>query len=187
MTGTYHRVEKGQTLWKISKIYGVGLDDLARINRIADTTVLETGQQLFIPDHARPKLAVVKYMDNDDFIWPLRGRIVGSFGQTIDNILNKGINIAPGLSLNVLAARSGRVIFSNDNFAGLGKTIIIEHGDGLFTVYARNSKVFVKPGENVQKGSTIAIAGSSGRNSQTYLHFEIRKGAIPQNPLFYLS
>lgn len=187
MAGTYHRVEKGQTLWKISKIYAVDLDDLARVNRIVDTTVLEIGQQLFIPDRARPQLAVVKYSANDDFIWPLRGRIIGSFGQTINNIVNKGINIAPGVSLNVLASRSGRVVFSSDNFAGLGKAIIIDHGDGLFTVYTRNSKVFVNPGENVQKGSTIARAGSSGRNSQTYLHFEIRRGPSPQNPLFYLS
>lgn len=186
MRGTYHQVEKGQTLWKISKMYAVDLDDLARVNRIVDTTAVETGQQLFIPDRARPQLQVVKYSDNDDFIWPLRGRITGSFGQTINNILNKGINIQPSVSLNVVASRSGRVVFSSDNFAGFGKTVIIDHGDGLFTVYARNSSLFVKPGENVQKGSAIARAGSSGRNRDTYLHFEVRRGPNPQNPLFYL-
>ena len=186
LTGTYHRVEKGQTLWKISKIYGVDLEDLAQINRISDTTEIETGRQIFIPNRFKPVAPSAKYSDNDDFIWPLAGRITGSFGQTINNMVNKGINIQPYGSLEVAASRSGKVVFLGRDFAGFGKTIIIEHGDGLFTVYARNSEIFVKAGDNVQKGSIIGRAGSSGRDKNIYLHFEIRKGHLSQNPLFYL-
>lgn len=186
MTGTYHRVEKGQTLWKISKIYGVDLDELALVNRIADSSSLEIGQQVFIPNRVKPQARALTYGDSDDFIWPLAGRVTGTFGQKINNMLNKGINIQPYGSLNILASRAGRVVFIGEDFAGFGRTIIIEHSGGFFTVYSRNSGVFVKAGDNVQKGMLISQAGSSGRDKNTYLHFEIRRKHIPQNPLFYL-
>ncbi|MCX5696099.1 MAG: peptidoglycan DD-metalloendopeptidase family protein [Candidatus Omnitrophica bacterium] len=184
--GIYHKVEKGQTLWKISKIYGVDLEELARVNRIADTTAVEVGQQVFIPNRSQPQTQAIQYDDNDDFIWPLRGRVTGTFGQNINNMLNKGINIAPYGSVDVLASRSGRIVFVDKDFAGLGKTIIIEHSDGLFTVYGRNAEVFVQAGDIVRKGTNIAKAGSGGRDRGIYLHFEVRRGHLAQNPLFYL-
>jgi murein DD-endopeptidase MepM/ murein hydrolase activator NlpD len=101
-------------------------------------------------------------------------------------MVNKGINIAPTGSPDVLAMRSGKVIFYADNFGSFGKTIIIDHGDGLSTVYARNQDVFIKPGEWVKKGSVIAKAGSAGRDKDIYLHFEIRRSGAPQNPYYYL-
>ena len=186
MVGTYHRVEKGQTLWRVSKIYGVDLEELARVNRITDTAVIEAGQQIFIPNRSKAQLQAIKYNASDDFIWPLRGKIIGTFGITINNMLNKGINIKPSGSLDVLAARSGKVVFTDENFAGYGKTIIIEHSDGLFTVYCRNAEIFVKAADIVQKGMSIARAGVSGRDRNVYLHFEVRRGQVAQNPLFYL-
>ena len=186
MPGIFHRVSPGQTLWKISKLYGVDLEELARVNRVTDTTAVEVGQQVFIPNRIAPAAQSVKYNESEDFIWPLRGRVTGSFGQTFNSMLNKGINIQPYGSLDVLASRSGRVVFTDEDFAGFGKTVIIEHNDGLFTVYARNSVIFVKAGDSVQKGMLIAKAGAGGRDRNTYLHFEVRRGATPQNPLFYL-
>lgn len=186
MPGIYHRVEKGQTLWRISKIYGVDLEELVRINKIVDATSVEIGQQVFIPTRLRSIPPSAKYSDTDDFIWPLRGRLLGSFGQTINHMLNQGINIQPYASLNVLASGSGKVVFRDDDFAGFGKTIIIEHNDGLFTVYGRNAEIFVKTGDSVQKGMIIAKAGATGRDKVIYLHFEVRRGATAQNPLFYL-
>jgi murein DD-endopeptidase MepM/ murein hydrolase activator NlpD len=123
----------------------------------------------------------------EEFIWPIKGRVISAFGQTFNNMINKGINIQPYGALDVVAARSGRVIFYNDNFENFGKTIIIGHNDGLSTIYARNSEVFIRVGDKVQKGTLIAKAGSAGRDKTTYLHFEVRKGHIPQNPFFYLS
>ena len=186
VAGTYHRIDKGQTLWKISRIYGVDLEELAQINNISDTTAIETGRQIFIPNRFKPLPQSAEYGDKDDFIWPLAGRITGSFGQTVNNMLNKGINIQPYGSLEVAASRGGKVVFLSRDFAGFGKTVIIEHDDGFFTVYARNSEIFVRAGDNVQKGAIIARAGSGGRDKNIYLHFEIRRGALSQNPLFYL-
>ena len=186
MPGIYHRVQKGQTLWKISKIYSIDLDELTRVNHITNNASVEAGQQIFIPNRTKAQMQTVHYGNNEDFIWPLRGRVTGLYGQTINNMLNKGINIEPTSSLDVRASRGGKVVFLSDHFSGLGKTIILDHGDGLFTVYARNSEVFVKPGDNVEKGFNIARAGASGRDRNTYLHFEVRRRHLPENPLYYL-
>ncbi len=186
MPGVYHRVEKGQTLWGISKIYSADLDEIASVNRIQDKADIEVGQRIFIPNRQRPQKLPMG-SSTDDFIWPLRGRVIALFGSTFGNMINKGLNIAPSGTPNVLAARSGRVIFYSDNFGSFGKTLIIDHGEGFSTVYARNAQVFVKPGDTVQRGGVIARAGSAGRDRSDYLHFEIRKGHLPQNPYFYLS
>ena len=183
--GMYHRVERGETLWRISKMYNMDMDELAIANRITDTTSIELGQLILIPS-VQKRAQVCASDSSEDFIWPLRGRMISSFGSTFNNMVNKGLNIAPLGNLEVVAARGGKVVFYSDNFGGFGKTIIIDHGDGLSSVYARNAEVFVRPGDSVQKGSAIARAGTAGRDKSVYLHFEIRKKHIPQNPNFYL-
>lgn len=184
--GIYHRVEKGQTLWRISKLYDVGLDEIVNINRIPDATRIETGQLVFIP-HRQKQSYVSPKGSLEDFIWPAKGKVIANFGQTFNNMINKGINIECNRNANVAASRSGKIVFYDNNFMDFGKTIIIDHQDGFSTVYARNSEVFIKIGDYVQRGDTIARAGSTGTDDRNvYLHFELRKGHIPQNPYFYL-
>ena len=183
--GIYHKVEKGQTLWRISKIYNIELDELVRINKIPDATNIEINQMIFIPNREK-ELPIPIQSDNDDFIWPINGKIISTFGSTYHNLINKGINIEPDDKLDVVAAKSGKVVFEAENFGNYGKTVIIDHGDGFSTVYARCAKVLVKAGDSIQRGALIAKAGLAGRDRRTYLHFEIRKGALAQNPLFYL-
>ena len=86
----------------------------------------------------------------------------------------------------VAASRSGRVIFSEEKVKGFGKTVIIDHGDGIQTVYSHNSEILVKIGEDVKQAQPIAKVGSTGRGNSPYLHFEIRKRHKPQNPFYYL-
>jgi lipoprotein NlpD len=183
--GIYHRVKKGETLWRISKIYNVGIDELTGINRISDTSRIETGQAIFIPQQENLK-PPEPALNGEDFCWPLKGRVIAGYGQMMDNIINKGINIAAGENANVVAARSGRVVFMSPAFGDFGKSIIIDHGDGYSTLYTRNSQVFIKAGDEVTRGMTIAKVGSAGRDKTKYLHFEIRKGYLAQNPNFYL-
>ncbi|MBU4251499.1 MAG: LysM peptidoglycan-binding domain-containing M23 family metallopeptidase [Candidatus Omnitrophica bacterium] len=184
--GAHHRVEAGQTLWKISKLYDVDIDDIIRLNHISKSSVVEAGQVLLIPNRLRPQNISIK-SGGDDFIWPLRGRVIAGFGFTYHNLINKGINIQAPAGSDILATRGGRVVFSSNNFGNYGKTIIIDHGDGLCSVYSRASEILVQPGENVQRGGLVGRVGTSARDKNSYLHFEIRKGAMPQNPLFYLS
>ncbi|MCU0651960.1 MAG: LysM peptidoglycan-binding domain-containing M23 family metallopeptidase [Candidatus Omnitrophica bacterium] len=179
--GIYHRVERGQTLWRISKMYDIDLDELAGINHISDATSIEVGQLVFIPRQKKTAPLPVMPSGLEDFIWPVKGRVIASFGQSFDDMVNKGINIRVSGEKDVLASRAGRVVFCSPNFKGYGRTVIIDHGDGLSTVYAKNSQLMVKSGDAVLRGVPIA------KIRDTYLHFEIRKGHLPQNPYFYLE
>ena len=184
--GVHHRVEVGQTLWRISKLYGVDIDDIIRLNNISEGTPIEIGQVLLIPSRLKPQEIIVK-SSGDDFIWPVRGRVLAYFGSTYRNLVNKGINIQASAGTDILATRGGRVVFYAGNFGNYGKTIIIDHGDGLRSVYSRIAEIFVQPGQTVQRGALVGRVGNSLRDKNNYLHFEIRKGALAQNPLFYLS
>jgi murein DD-endopeptidase MepM/ murein hydrolase activator NlpD len=186
----YHRIEKGETLWAVSKKYSVDMDDLAKVNNILDTTRVEVGQLIIIPENKR--VAPVNLPGNvyskDDFIWPLEGKVVSSFGQSFNSMVNKGLNIQVSGSNTVLASRGGRIVFYSDNFLSFGKTIIIDHLDGFLTVYSGINEIMVKPGDNVLGGVSIAriYAANNPKGDRPYLHFEIRKGYLAQNPYFYL-
>ncbi|MDD2703391.1 MAG: LysM peptidoglycan-binding domain-containing M23 family metallopeptidase [Candidatus Omnitrophica bacterium] len=186
--GLYHRVQKGETLWRIAKMYNTDLDELVKLNHISDVSDIEIGQLIFLPKPAKPvsRNMPVSVVDNEDFIWPLKGKLMVAFGRMHDNILNRGINIQAPENSDVVAARSGTVIFIYDDFLSFGKTIVIDHGDNFSTVYARNSQILVKTGDVIERGTLIAKVGSAGRNKSAYLHFQIRKGSLPQNPVFYL-
>jgi murein DD-endopeptidase MepM/ murein hydrolase activator NlpD len=183
--GVHHRVEAGQTLWRISKLYNVDIDEIIRLNHISEGATIEIGQVLLIPDRLRAQNIPIR-SSGDDFIWPLRGRIIAGFGSNYHNLVNKGINIQAPAGSDILATRSGRVVFYAAGFGNYGKTVIIDHGDGLRSVYSRILEVFVQPGQSLQRGALVGRVGSCGRDKNSYLHFQIRKGANPQNPLFYL-
>lgn len=185
--GFYHRVEHGETLWRICRIHNADLEEITGLNHISDAARIETGQLIFIPKKEKaPKVNYVGRYGEEDFIWPIRGRVISTFGQTTNNMVNKGLNIQPYDNTNVFASRSGRVVFRNASLHGFGSMVIIDHGDGFSTVYARNRKVLVALGDSVNQGMIIAQAGSAGRDRDVYLHFEIRKAHIAQNPYFYL-
>jgi murein DD-endopeptidase MepM/ murein hydrolase activator NlpD len=189
MPGIYHRVERGETLWRIAKTYNVDLEKIVKINRIPDAARINSGQLIFIPD-AKEKRRVVTYEElkkgEDTFIWPLKEKVISYYGAKKGNIKNKGIDIRTREGAKVVASRSGRVSFCDEKVKGYGKTIIIQHGDGYSTVYAHNSQILVKLGQWVKQGEVIARAGSTGRTSIPILHFEIRKKHQPQNPFYYL-
>lgn len=187
--GIYHRIDKGETLWRLSKIYAVDLKELVRINKIGDATKIEKGQLIFIPQIKDiPSETSQTYLSKiEDFIWPVKGTVISSFGQNYNNAVNKGINIQAPFGKEIVASRSGIVSFYAQDLDGWGKTVIIQHGDGFLTVYARLSSVTVKIGESVARGTPIGKAGNAGKDKNNYLHFEIRKSHIPHNPYYYLS
>ncbi len=181
-----HRVQKGDTLWKISKLYNIELTELININHLTDSSNIELGQTLLIPKSTEQKYLFTDKTRSEDFIWPLKGKIISGFGQTINHIKNNGINIRAIGNSDIIASRSGKVVFCSQNLNGFGKTIIIQHDGGFLTLYSRNSEILVQTGDIVQKGMAIAKVGKAGRDHIEYLHFEIRKGHQPQNPNFYL-
>lgn len=190
LTGIYHRVKSGQTLWRISKIYEVELQKIASINRLADTSRIYVGQLIFIPGPTEMVEDLTLQTDfkdrGGDFIWPLKGRVSSFFGMKRDKVKNKGICIQTRENISVLAARSGKVAFCSEGLKGYGKIIIIDHLDGYSTVYSQNSRNLVRLDQLVKQGQAIAKVGDRGRTNRPELYFEIRKGHRPQNPFFYL-
>lgn len=189
MPGIYHRVEKGQTLWRISKLYRVDLDELIRLNGLPDSSNIEIGQLIFIPKAKRQEAYMAAMpVASDDFLWPVKGKVISSFGQTFEHMVNKGINIMPYGESAILASRQGKVVFyAPGGFRSFGKTVILDHGDGFSTVYAKISQVYVKPGDFVKQGAVIGRIQPQERENNSYLHFEIRKRHVSQNPYFYLD
>lgn len=124
-------------------------------------------------------------LKQEPFSWPLKGTVITPFGAN-GGIRSKGIDIRAKEGSPVRAAKSGRVVYYDPQMKGLGKTLIIDHGGGLQTVYAYNSEITVRVGESVERGDVIAKAGSTGRAKEPGLHFEVRRNGEPQNPANYL-
>jgi len=180
--GAYHKVQKGETLWRISQIYDVKIEDIIAVNRIPNAAVVEEGQLLVIPGAlSAPKVSVSKPDINaTEFEWPLRGRLIGYFGERKNGVTSKGINIFADEGAKVGASRAGKVVFA-DYLGGYAYTVILDHADGFFSVYSQNEKLLVKLGDTVAKYDPIAQAGKKG-----YLYFEIRRNTVPENPLYFL-
>lgn len=121
------------------------------------------------------------------FIWPVSGEVISSFSDKLDKTKNKGIDISSEEGRIVRASRGGKVVFCDSKVKGLGKTVILDHGDGYQTVYAYNSEILVKVGDKVEQSDVIARVGGTGRAKRPSLHFEIRKDGKAQNPSYYLG
>ena len=188
--GLYHTVKKGETLWGISRYYGVDIDKIVEANGLSDAARIETGQAVLIPYGRSPSSGKpsgpIPIYSKEDFIWPVKGKIITSFGANKGGTPNKGIDIQAKEGTTVVASRSGRVIFCEEKVKGFGKTVILDHGDGIQTVYSHNAEIAVSVGQDMRQGQPLAKVGASGRGASPYLHFEIRKRHRPQNPLYYL-
>lgn len=113
-----------------------------------------------------------------DWAWPVKGKVVGTFNDTT----SKGIAIAGRLGQPVHASAPGRVIFSGTGIRGFGKLIVIKHNNTYLSVYAHNSELAVKEGQNVARGQKIAEMGNTDAD-QVKLHFEIRRLGKPVDPM----
>ena len=116
--------------------------------------------------------------------WPLHGVLYGRFGVRAGQ-RHDGIDIAAPEGTAVGAAADGSVFYVGEQ-PGYGQVVILKHDSGLVTVYAHNSAVLVREGARVARGQPIARVGQSGRTSGPHLHFEVREGTRPRNPLLFL-
>ena len=128
---------------------------------------------------------------NSGFRWPIMGRINSPFGWRYHPITKRrdfhtGIDIKANRNDPIKAAAPGRVAYSGW-MGGYGKVLVVEHLNGQSTLYAHCSSLLVGKGENVSSGKLIAKIGTTGRSTGPHLHFEIRNGNSPVNPLKYLS
>lgn len=118
-------------------------------------------------------------------LWPVKGKVTSRFGRR-GSRMHDGIDISGEAGAPVHAAADGEVVYSDSRLSGYGKLVILRHGRNLFTAYAHNQRNLVKKGVRVKAGDVIARVGSTGRASGPHLHFEVRQGSTPVDPLAYL-
>ena len=121
-----------------------------------------------------------------EFRWPAKGRIISGFGGK-GGASNDGINISLPEGTPVKAAEGGTVAYAGNELKGYGNLVLIRHPDGWVSAYAHNGDLKVKRGDTVSRGQTIATSGASGNVSSPQLHFELRKGSTPVDPMPHLS
>lgn len=121
------------------------------------------------------------------FRWPAKGRIVAGFGPRSDNTHNDGINIMVPQGTAVHAAEAGVVAYSGSELKGYGNLVLIRHAGNWVSAYAHNDSVLVKRGDKIERGQTIAKAGKTGAVDQPQIHFELRQGSKPVDPMAHLE
>jgi murein DD-endopeptidase MepM/ murein hydrolase activator NlpD len=242
----------GQTLYSVSRTYGVSVDAIMRENGIANASRVQAGAQIRIPGTGTPAnvqvannqsssgtLGVLPATRNDaptasspvpvptpvqpqivaanppvgtqitqpappaatqvvapagppsttgtEFRWPVSGRIISSFGMKPDGERNDGINLAVPEGTSIKATEAGTVIYAGNEIAGYGNLILVRHSGGWVSAYAHARDIMVERGQTVVRGQTIAVVGATGSVTQPQLHFELRQGSTPVNPLDHLS
>ena len=216
--GSPYIVVAGDTVWRISNKTGVSRKDLMAANGLNQESTLQIGQKLVIPDgqvtakvaaktpsapkakqplpnavetpkvaKSEPAKPAAPVADPTKLRWPAQGKLVSSFGDINDGRKNVGINLSVPEGTAVRSAESGTVVYVGDQIANYGNLVLIRHADGLVTAYAHNKSLLVTKGETVRRGQVIARAGSTGNVSRPQLHFEVRKGSQPVDPMDYLT
>jgi murein DD-endopeptidase MepM/ murein hydrolase activator NlpD len=121
------------------------------------------------------------------FRWPARGKVITSYGAKTNGKSNDGINIAVPEGTPVKAAEDGVVAYAGNELKGYGNLVLVRHANGYVTAYAHASELLVKRGDTIKRGQVIAKSGQSGEVGSPQLHFEIRKGPQPVDPLQFLN
>lgn len=194
-------VQKGDTLYGLSRRLGIPAADLARYNRLKSPYLLKPGQVLVLrppkstpaggqkshPDarHGTPRHGAPAHVwpERIRWQWPVKGKVVKTFRR--NRLDRKGIDIAGKPGQTVRAAAPGKVVYSGNGLISYGNLVIIKHNRHYLSAYAYNHKLLVKEGEWVRAGQPIAEMGRKPPGGAR-LHFEVRKDGKPVNPLAYL-
>lgn len=192
-SGHYVYVEGPSQVQKVSKTYGVSMDDLKRAN---PDKSMQGGEWIFIPTQVgimsflRETDAIEDYSDlgTGRFMWPVPRytKVSSTFGSRWGRH-HDGIDIPAPKGTPMVASDGGVVIYSDNGIRGYGNMIVIAHEGEIFTVYAHNNKNLVDKGDRVRKGQVIGHVGNTGRSTGAHLHFEIRVKNKARNPANYLS
>ena len=150
--------------------------------RLAQTTSVEEAPAVETPAKAAEATGALP-----TFRWPVRGKVITSYGAKTNGKANDGINLAVPEGTPVKAAEDGVVAYSGNELKGYGNLVLVRHSNGYVTAYAHASEILVKRGDTIKRGQIIAKSGQSGEVSSPQLHFEIRKGSSPVDPLQFLN
>lgn len=121
------------------------------------------------------------------FLWPVRGRVLATYGSGTDGTHNDGINIGAPRGTAVQAVDAGVVAYTGNELRGYGNLILVKHDNGWISAYAHCDQLLVKRGEKVARGQVIARVGSTGNVGEPQLHFELRRGHKAVDPQEFLA
>ena len=150
--------------------------------RLAQTTNVEDAPAAEAPVKAADATGALP-----TFRWPVRGKVITGYGAKTNGKANDGINLAVPEGTPVKAAEDGVVAYSGNELKGYGNLVLVRHSNGYVTAYAHASELLVKRGDTIRRGQVIAKSGQSGEVGSPQLHFEIRKGSAPVDPLQFLN
>lgn len=136
---------------------------------------------------APPPSSASATVDSVKLRWPASGKVIAGFGGRPDGTHNDGINLQVPLGTEVHAAESGVVAYAGSELKGYGNLVLVRHDNGWVTAYAHNDELLVKRGDKVKRGQVIAKAGKTGTVDQPQVHFELRQGSRPVDPIPYLE
>jgi len=199
-------VQKGDTLFSISKKYFITVEEIIKLNKLKQNSTIFVGQTLVVPKNnknslyfslenkdenikivslplPKPKKQILNLRLNGiSFIQPIKGEIINKFGSNDDGVINEGINIEAEYGTKVKASASGEIIFAGSNLKEFGSMILIKHNDHWISSYAHLSKIYVNERDHISQGQLIGEVGTSGKVLKAQLYFEIRNKNEALNP-----
>ncbi len=195
VSGVYHTVVKADTVESIAKFYGVQVEDITSYegNYLSESYTISVGQKLIVPGGRKPYRATnVRAWTGDVpkdakkgtgvFGYPMSGFISQRYSE-----FHQAVDIAAPQGTRVQASDSGYVAVVGRVDTGYGLYVIIDHGNGLQTLYAHFSATLVSVGQSVSKGQTLGLCGSTGKSTGPHVHFEVRQNGVRRNPMLYLK
>ena len=192
-----HTVKAGETGFAIALQYGVPWDAIATANSIDPKKPVKAGTKLAIPTianvpapppgpaaapgspSAAPSLATST--GGLKFSWPAPGAVIRGYTPSGRNA-HTGIDLAGDKGSAVRAVAAGRVVYAGFEPKKFGNLVVIDHGKGWHTAYAKLEKVTVKKGDRAKAGERVGLLGDTGETKRTELHFEVRRYNLPVDP-----
>ncbi len=180
--GIMYRIGPGDSFKDLVSKYDLDKEKVMQANNIRNAEKISQGKNIILPG-AKPEFG---YQDrlNQMFVRPVEGRISSPFGPRWGRH-HDGKDYAVPIGTPVKAAGGGRVVYVGWS-SGYGNTVIIEHQQGMRTLYAHLNSFNVNSGQRVNRGQVIARSGNTGRSTGPHLHFEVRVNGRPIDPAGYL-
>ena len=193
LPGEFHVVQVGETLAEISRRSGLSVEEIVEVNGLSSADDIAAGQTLFLPLRSSASREVPLASTPPPLpqtsallLWPVEGVVLRDFSSSSRSPFD-GLLIAAPAHTPVYAARAGKIAFLGDQGVPLGRVVIIDHDDGLITVYAHMDKILVAHGDVVDAGQAIGTVGTSGLQESPRLFFQVRRGRALIDPLLLLS
>jgi len=199
-SGINYEVVSGDTILAIAKKYQADAKIIVEANKLADSSDISIGDLLFIPDGVRPTRVVSSYRPptvNTPSITPPSAQDIHTGTKLLWPVLShritqyyhwghSGLDIGDKTGNPIYAAEAGKIERAGWS-KGYGYNVIINHGNGIQTLYAHASKLLVSAGDSVSRGETIALIGNTGWSTGPHLHMEVRVNKVRKNPLNYIK